>query len=87
MREDRLYAQARLAVQAQSYAEFLKEEGRLKFLADDPDCPDLLRLAALTEEVGEVARCVHDGNTSDLAIELAQTAGVALAWLAALDGP
>lgn len=85
MREERLTAQARLAIQAQSYAAAMKESGRLLYLADDPDCPDVMRLAALTEELGEVARCVHDHDREHLAQELAQTAGVALAWMVALD--
>jgi|HubBroStandDraft_6_1064221.scaffolds.fasta_scaffold506625_2 hypothetical protein len=38
-----------------------------------------MRLAALAEELGEVARCVHDGE-GDLHGELIQLAGVALAW-------
>jgi NTP pyrophosphatase (non-canonical NTP hydrolase) len=85
VREERLTEQARLAVQAQSYAASMKEKGRLRWLADDPDCPDVMRLAALTEEVGEVARAVHDGDVENLRAELVQVAGVALAWSVALS--
>ncbi len=80
MREERLIAQARLAVQAQSYAADRKAAGKLRYLADDQDCPDYMRLAALVEEVGEVARAMHDGDQEALAAELSQIAGVALAW-------
>ncbi len=80
MREERLIAQARLAVQAQSYAADRKAAGKLPYLADDADCPDYMRLAALVEEVGEVARAMHDGDQESLAAELSQVAGIALAW-------
>ena len=56
--------------------------GRLKWIASDPECPNELRLAALVEEVGEVARAFHDGN--DLESELVQVAAVAVAWLEGL---
>ncbi len=79
-RDQQLRAQASLAIQAQTYAAAMKESGRLKFLADDPDCPDYMRLAALMEEVGEVARALHDGDREGVARELSQVAGVALAW-------
>ncbi len=32
------------------------------------------------EEVGEVARAMHDGDQEALAAELSQVAGIALAW-------
>jgi hypothetical protein len=87
VRHDRLIAQALLAVQAQDYAEALKADGRLRWLADDPDCPDVMRLAALVEEVGEVARAMHDGDSEQVAAELAQVAGIALAWGSVLASP
>ncbi len=80
MRRERLIAQSLLAIQAQEYAAALKDKGRLKYLADDPDCPDVMRLAALAEELGEVARAVHDGDAENLRAELSQLAGIALAW-------
>ena len=51
----------------------------LQWIASRPDCPDMLRLAALVEEVGEVARALHDGG--DVETELVQVAAVAVAWL------
>lgn len=78
-RSDRLRASAARALAAQAHALELKQFGELRFVADDLDCPDVMRLAALAEELGEVARCVHDGE-GDLRGELDQLAGVAMAW-------
>lgn len=60
--------------------ELLYQQGELQWIASDPECPDDLRLAALMEEVGEVARAYHDRN-DNLTKELTQVAAVALAWL------
>lgn len=80
-RFDRLQVAADRALVAQARAFVLRTRGELEYVADDPDCPDLLRLAALAEELGEVARCVHEGDpTSRLREELDQLAGVAIAW-------
>lgn len=79
-RYEKLVAQGRLAVQAQEYAQNKKDAGKLRWVADDLDCPDVMRLAALAEELGEVARAVHDGDRENLRVELSQLAGVALAW-------
>jgi hypothetical protein len=85
-RSTALRIQAGYAIEAQQRAQEKKERGELRWLADDYDCPDVMRLAALMEELGEVAQCVHDGSPPDLlAHELAQLAGVALAWGAALQ--
>ena len=66
-------------------AETLRVQGRLTWTSADPGCPDLLRLAALTEELGEVARAIHDNHPdSELMAELAQVAGVAVGWIEAL---
>ena len=83
-RAEQLRAQADKAISAQFVALAKKERGQLRYVADDPDCPNLLRLAALTEELGEIARCLHDGE-GDLDSELSQLAGIALAWGVALD--
>ncbi len=83
-RSDRIRAEAAAAVEAQEYAQALKDSGRLRWLADDADCPDLMRLAALTEEIGEVARAIHDDDPVSVLAELAQVAGIALAWRVAL---
>jgi hypothetical protein len=62
----------------------LKAEGRFPYTAADPGCPDLERLAMLTEEVGEVGRALcagpHDGP-QDLYKELTQVAAICLAWM------
>jgi hypothetical protein len=79
-RSQRLRRSAERAIAAQEDAARLKDAGRLRWVADDRDCPDLMRLAALAEELGEVARSVHDGNRSNLIVELAQLAGIAIAW-------
>ena len=76
-----LYGAADLAMAEQHKAWDLKDAGVLRWTADDPDCPDLMRLAALGEEYGEVCRALHDDDREQLAVELAQLAGVALAWL------
>jgi hypothetical protein len=68
----------------QSRASELRDAGRFPHLADDHDCPDILRLAALMEELGEVARCVHDNDREGLPRELHQLAGVAIAWASIL---
>jgi len=64
--------------------EALVAEGSLDYTAASPDCPDVLRLAALMEEVGEVARALQDADFEHLAIELVQVAAVAVAWREAL---
>jgi len=79
-RKDRLRAVAQEAIRAQTVALELRDAGRFPFVADDPDCPDLLRLSAVAEELGEVARCLHDNDRDNLNPELVQLAGVALAW-------
>ncbi len=83
-RSSLLLAEARAAVEAQAYALELRDRGKLQWVADDSDCPDVMRLAALAEELGEVARAVHEFDTEQAAFELHQLAGVALAWSAYL---
>lgn len=61
-----------------------RRDGRLRYVASMPDCPPDLALAALMEEVGEVARAYHDGMEDDLRDELVQVAAVAVAWLEGL---
>ncbi len=84
-RSSLLLAEAMAALEAQAYALELRDCGELPWVADDPDCPDVMRLAALAEEFGEVARAVHDADTEQAAFELHQLAGVALAWSAYLS--
>lgn len=66
----------------------LKTSGHLKAICAD-DIPNTVKLAALVEEVGEVARAIlgregwsRDGG--DLRQELVQVAAVCLAWLESL---
>lgn len=48
----------------------------------------LLKLAILTEEVGEVAKALLDGEPlENLRAELVQVAAVAVAWLESLPNP
>jgi hypothetical protein len=83
-RRDDLEQQAALAVEAQIRAGEKRDRGELRYLADDHDCPDHMRLAALGEEFGEACRALHDDDPEGLALELTQLAGVALAWGVAL---
>ncbi len=76
---------SRLAIAAQIEAAGKRDDGLLRFTADEPACPDVLRLAALGEEFGEVSQALHDDHPDMLRVELAQLAGVALAWMVALD--
>lgn len=48
-------------------------------------CADNLRLAIVTEEVGEVARAIIEGDAENLREELVQVAACAVAWLEAID--
>lgn len=44
-----------------------------------------VKVGVLTEELGEVARAMLDGNRTGLRAELVQVAAVAVAWLEALE--
>lgn len=50
-----------------------------------PDVAEPVKLAVLTEEVGEVARAMLDGRPAELRRELVQVAAVAVAWLEGLE--
>lgn len=50
-----------------------------------PDVAEPVKLAVLTEELGEVARAMLDGDRDDLRRELVQVAAVAVAWLEGLE--
>lgn len=69
---------------ARARAEFLRDEGKLRYTSASPDCPTEMWLAALAEELGEVARCIHDGDEDSLKLELADLAGVAVGRLEAM---
>jgi hypothetical protein len=49
--------------------------------------PETVKVAVLTEEVGEVARAVLDRKPGDLRGELVQVAAVACAWLEGMASP
>lgn len=51
------------------------------------DVAETVKVAVLTEEVGEVARAVLDRKPGDLRNELVQVAAVAVAWLEAMQLP
>lgn len=70
----------------------LKAAGRFPYTIADAEMNDAARLAALVEEVGEVARAlqerdrsVHDTHRIDLRTELVQVAAIATAWVERLD--
>ncbi len=46
--------------------------------------PTPVKVAVLTEEVGEVARAALEHDTDGLRIELVQVAAIAVAWLEAM---
>lgn len=46
-----------------------------------PHVPELVKLAVLHEECGEVARALLEQDPEQLATELVQVAAVAVAWL------
>lgn len=51
-----------------------------------PDVDMMVKVAVLTEEVGEVARAVLDKDPANLRDELVQVAAVAIAILEGIDG-
>lgn len=59
-----------------------------EFQDERHEFPEHLRLAVLTEEVGEVAKELleGDGNKVNLRMELIQVAAVAVRWIEALEG-
>ena len=74
--------------------EKLKAAGKFKYTAADVECPDLDRLAALMEEIGESATASmeerstatpRDEKPSSLRKELIQVAAVACAWVESID--
>jgi hypothetical protein len=67
----------------------LREAGRFEHTLDMDSCPDLTRVTATTEELGEVCRALqksaHDG-TLNLRDELVQLGALTCAWIEFLDG-
>lgn len=74
------------AVQAESLRARLKHGPAMT--CDNPHLPTVLKLAALVEEVGEVANALtYDGLDRDnLVKELIQVASVACMWIESLEG-
>lgn len=75
--------------------EKLKAAGKFKYTAADVECPDLDRLAALMEEIGESATASMEERSTatprdvlkpgNLRKELIQVAAVACAWVESID--
>lgn len=63
--------------------EDLVASGKFEFTCASPEATDEYRLAVLVEEVGEVAKAVLEGRSDSVAVEIAQVAAVALAWVEA----
>lgn len=64
--------------------EQLKAEGRFDFTCAD-NIADGDKLVILTEEIGEVARAIHQNQpTEELYDELIQNAAISLAWAESL---
>lgn len=74
------------AVQAESLRARLKHGAAMT--CDNPHLPTVLKLAALVEEVGEVANALtYDGLDRDkLVKELIQVASVACMWVESIEG-
>lgn len=63
----------------------LQEQGKFTYVAYDKECPLIVRLAMLTEEVGEVARAIQELDEQNLKEELVQIAAIAISWVARLE--
>jgi len=63
----------------------LQQSGKFKHIAYDRGCDDMMRLAMLTEELGEVARAMQTEDLKNLKEELTQVAAIATSWIARLD--
>lgn len=74
-----------LVSEAREHSECLAAQGALRWTSASPDCPTHMWLAALTEELGEVARAIHDGDDEGLKRELADLAGVAVGRLESME--
>ncbi len=83
----------RLILKERQRQDQLRDAGRFPFTCADDGLDDAQRLAVLTEEVGEVARCLCErinGNVTlegpyQLRNELVQVAAVAMAWIEYLE--
>lgn len=67
----------------------LQQSGRFRYTPKDSDCPEVLKLAMLLEELGEISRCVQANlgtvqekpSADSLRKELTQLAALSEAWL------
>jgi hypothetical protein len=64
--------------------EELRAQGRFPYTAASPDCPEHLRLAALTEEFGEVGRAICERDIQQAQAPGLVAAGALLAMQAQL---
>lgn len=67
------------AVQANILGGILIERMRQDRL--HPEFPEHIRMAVLSEEVGEVGKALQEGNKANLIEELYQVAAVAVRWI------
>lgn len=65
--------------------ENLKQEGAFADTCASPTMLPAMKLVVLTEEVGEVARALLEGDDAKLWEELIQVAAVAVAWAESLS--
>lgn len=63
----------------------LQRQGKFEHIAYDKECPELIRLAMLTEETGEVARALQNDDVQNLIEELIQLAAIAISWVAGIE--
>lgn len=63
----------------------LKQQGRFEFEIGEPGCGLYRSVSILTEEVGEVARAVNEGDYAGLKEELVQVAACCRKWFHYLE--
>ena len=71
----------RIAARNNAKSRIALERDRQIELWGDGALPLNIRLAVLTEEVGEVAKAMQDETDQELLAELSQVAAVALRWM------
>jgi NTP pyrophosphatase (non-canonical NTP hydrolase) len=67
-------------------AERARQEAKHPMTCASPLMDEHEKLTVMTEEVGEVARALLDGDEPNKRDELVQVAAVAVAWLESLGG-
>jgi NTP pyrophosphatase (non-canonical NTP hydrolase) len=72
------------AIYAEINAERARQEAKFPGRTPAHDIGDLLKLAVLHEESGEVANALIEGDREGLRKELVQVAAVCVAWLEAM---